>query len=271
MVHTKVYLYFIIIFFLSFNLSRCDYRNYFYTEDSLKRVAEKSLEEKYGEEFVVHRAWDRSQTMFFADCSPKDNPEVIFTADIEKNGDGVVDDGYVQGLVAKQVDDILKPEFENFFGYYYTMPYNLSYYNEPTFKNIKDITVEEYIDKAKMTSMPYYIYVDMTKITGESIDEESELFEKDIPQMITNKEIPDMSIHIYFTTGELVDQCKEYFSEHVEIDYDLNKEIEKYNYINIKYEDGIVKEVYEGSFLDPKYGDYRELRENINNEISEGE
>ena len=124
-------------------LCGCDPRNYIYTKESLKRVAEKSLQEKYGEEFVIYRVWERSQEMFFADCSPKDNLEVMFTADINKNGDGVVADGYAQGVVAKAVDDVLRDDFKELFGDCYTRPYISNYYNVPEFLNAKEITIQD--------------------------------------------------------------------------------------------------------------------------------
>ncbi len=74
----------------------------------MKKVADKSLEEKYGEKFVIHGVWEGSQEMFFADCSPEDNPEIVFRADIRKNGDGVVADEYAQGVVAKEIDALFQ-------------------------------------------------------------------------------------------------------------------------------------------------------------------
>ena len=61
-------------------LCGCGTGNYAHSEESMKRVAEKSLKKKYGEEFVIHSTWNRDQERFFADCSPRDDSEVVFKA-----------------------------------------------------------------------------------------------------------------------------------------------------------------------------------------------
>ena len=265
MIHTKLFFNIIIMFFLSSNLYGCDYRNYIYTEDSLKRVAEKSLEKKYGEEFIVHRAWNRSQTMFFADCSPKDNPDVIFTADIRKNGDGIISDGYAQGVVAKEVDDVLKDDFKKLFGDCYTRPYISNYYNVPEFIDAKGITIQEYISKVNpdVIGMSYGVYIDASQLSNDAIDRETEYLCNEIPKKIQNRNIPNLSIHIRFVTNELIEQCRTYFSDHVDIDSDLSEELRKHVKISLKYNQyGEIEEIYEGN-INRTYGEYRELRNNI--------
>ena len=45
----------LILLMLCVSLTGCnEWKNYFHTEASLSRVAEKSLEEKYNEEFIIH-------------------------------------------------------------------------------------------------------------------------------------------------------------------------------------------------------------------------
>ncbi len=245
-------------------LCGCDIRNYIYTEDSLKRVAAKSLKEKYGEEFTIHRAWDKCQTMFFADCSPKDNPEIVFTADIEKNGDGVVNDGYTQAAVAKKIDDTLKDDFKAIYGDCYTWSCISNYYNVPQYKEPMNVTVEEYFTDAELDNSLYIVYVDCSEISDESIDKECDFFEKRIPDMIKQKDIPDLCILVYFTTGELVNKCRECYATRSELDYDLDNEVENYKNIGLSYVDGKLDKVCLGSWFEENYGDYREFREGIN-------
>ena len=252
------------LFLICVLMCGCDYRNYFYTENSLKKVAEKSLEEKYGEEFVVHRVWNKSQTMFFADCSPEDNEEVIFTADIRKNGDGIVADGYAQGVVAKEVDDLLKDDFKKYFGDCYTLAFITNYYNVYKFSDAKNVSIDEYMKKVDLDDVGYFVYVDKSLILDETIDEECEFFEEVIPDMIEKKQIPDLCIKIYFTTGELKDKCKDYYSTHSDADFDLDNELDKYSNISLIYENGKLDKVYEGSWLNERYCEYKQFRENIN-------
>ena len=263
--HTKIYFYIIILFFFSFYLSGCDYRNYIYTEDSLKRVAEKSLEDKYDEKFVIHRAWDKNQTMFFADCSPKDNPDVIFRCDIYKNGNGIIDDGYLQGLIAQEINDILINDFKKMFGNCYTRPFIMNYYNVPAFENVKEVTLREYAEEAGLSvnDVGYNVYVDVSEISNESIDEECSYFEKKIPDMIKKQLIPDLRVHIYFTTSDLIMKCKNYYNTHWDSDFDLDNELDKYSNISLVYENGKLEKIYEGRAFNEKYVDYKIFRKKI--------
>ena len=153
-------------------LSGCgDWRNTFYTESSLKRVAAKSLKEKYGEEFVVHRVWNKSSSMFFTTWSPNDDPEVLFQADIRNNGDGVVADGYTQGVIAKELDEILKDDFQSLFSDCYTRARMPNYYNVPEFESPKDTTLQEYMSKVSfdLMGMGYDVFILLSEVTDESI------------------------------------------------------------------------------------------------------
>lgn len=247
-------------------LCGCDYRNYIYTEDSLKNVAKKSLEEKYGEEFVIHRVWNKSQTVFFADCSPKDNSEVVFRADIRKNGEGIVSDGYAQGVVAKEVDDVLKDDFKELFGECCTEPAMINYYNVPTFENASEVKVDEYLAEVNLNDMMYSVYINATAISNESIDEEYRFIATEIPDKINKKKIPDLRLRLFFITDDLMRKCKNFLSTNVELDSDLYFEVDKYPEITIEYKNGSISEVYEG-FIDEKYGEYQELRKNIDKKI----
>ena len=247
----------------------CDPRNYFYTEDSLKKVAKKSLEEKYGEEFVIHRVWNKSQTMFFADCSPEDNEEVVFRADIRKNGDGIVSDGYAVGVVANEINDVLKDDFKRLFGDCCTNTYVHSYYKVPIFKNAKEATIDEYISLVDLDILSYYVYVDGLKLSNETIEIENEYLCKEIPRMIKNKIIPNLTIHIYFTTDELVKQYDDYLINHRNTEFEMNKNLDKYPNIHIDYRNGLVDSMYEGDIVNEKHAEYKEFRKDINNIILE--
>ena len=136
--------------------------------------------------------------MFFADCSPKDNPEVIFTADINKNGDGIVADGYAQGVIKKEVDNLLKDDFNELFGDCYTRPYISNYYNVPEFLNAKDITIQEYISEvdADVICLSYSVYVDASQLSNDTVEQERDL------SMISERE--QTAIDMIIETGDWI-------------------------------------------------------------------
>ena len=85
-----------ILVLLSLFLTGCNgWKNYIHTESSLKREAADVLEEKYDEEFVIHKVWIKNQTTFYATCSPKDDSEIVFEAQVYKDGSGIYKDVYI--------------------------------------------------------------------------------------------------------------------------------------------------------------------------------
>ena len=234
----------------------CDIRNYVYTDSSLKWIAQRSLKKKYGEEFVIYRVWDKSQKMFFATCSPKDDPEVVFEGYFYKTGDngGVIKDGYAQGVVAKEVNDILKNDIQELFGGCYTHSVILNYINVPEFKNSKEVTIREYMSKVNLDNIVYYIFVPLAAESEDKINNEYELFSKTIQSKIENGIIPDLSVHIFFADNEMIKQCEEYYSTQVYIYYDFGRELDDCESINFKYENGI---------MDMDYAEYENLRKTL--------
>lgn len=94
---------------LCVSLTGCnEWKNYFHTEASLSRVAEKSLEEKYNEEFIIHDVWDKSQGTFFAVCSPKADEEIVFELVAWKDGSGLCHDEYEQAILANYIGEEIK-------------------------------------------------------------------------------------------------------------------------------------------------------------------
>ena len=81
--------------------------------------------------------------------------------------------------------------------------------------------------------------------------------------MIKNQKIPNLRIHIYFTTGDMIMKCRNYYRTHWDSDSDLNHELDKYSNISLVYEDGNIKEIYEGRAFNENYVEYEYFRKNI--------
>ena len=230
----------------------CDIRNYVYTDSSLKWIAQRSLKKKYGEEFVIYRVWDKSQEMFFATCSPKDDPEVVFDADINKNGDGVESDGYAQEVVAKKVKELLKDDIQELFGKCYFRSEAYTYYNAPEFKNASEITIEEYISNVEYDHIMCWIYLSSPKKSKSDIDKEYSYFSQVLQEKIRNKTIPKLTVIIYFSNDEMIEQCEEYYTTHADINYEFGRKLDNYEKIVFEYENGVMNMTYE---------EYKNLRE----------
>ncbi|MCM1101720.1 MAG: hypothetical protein NC079_06955 [Clostridium sp.] len=228
-------------------LCGCDLRNYIYTEDSLKKVAEKSLKKKYGEEFIIHSAWDRDQTRFYADCSPKDNRDVVFLACIYKNGKGVYGDEYPEEVVALEVDEILRDEFEEVFGECYLKVHIDKYYNRPEFDSPQTLTLEEYVRKTDL-SIILAVFLNNTETTERLAEKEYQYFSDAFLKMLDEEGIGEnqiWGIRLYFVDTEMMRKSKDYFSISTDIRGEFDGELSKYPKLSFSYEDGKMSKSYD--------------------------
>ena len=220
-------------------------RNYFYTEESLKRVAAKALKEKYDEEFVIHDVWSKNQTTFFALCSPKYDNEVDFKADIYKDGSGVYADGYVQGIIAEQINENLQEDFQSLFKDCYTRAEMYNYYNLPIFENVKDITIEEYLSQVNVDFAGYDVFILSSEVSQETVDAEYEMFSKKIQDKVINGIIPDVVVDLYFVDEQMLKMSREYYATYEIHDSDFEKALDNYPNISFAYPDNKINKTYE--------------------------
>ena len=228
-------------------LCGCNVRNYIYTEDSLKKVAEKSLKKKYGEEFVVHSAWAKNAEVFYADCSPKDNSEIVFRADVYKNGKGVEADSYKQTILAGEINRILKPYFEEVFGDCYTRAeLGMSYQGERKIQEDQpiDIQLQEYLQKYS-NYIACDVYVKMYDASESDIEAEYEfltstLVEK-IQSDICSGIVPShFTVMLHFGDEEMLKNSEAYFQTSTQVMGEFDSELRKYGEIICQYKDGTI-------------------------------
>ncbi len=235
-------------------LCGCNVSNYVYTEDSLKKVAEKSLKKKYGEEFIVHSAWARDQERFFADCSPKNNSEVVFQATIYKNGKGVYDDEYPEAVVAKQVDQILKDGFKEVFGECYVRNSVVKCYNRPEMIDIPNIELGDYFSQIDTTIISYVFVLD-NKISENDVATEYQFLEKElmdcVKENIKDDPVPEFGVHLYIGDEKMLEQSRNYFMENTDVRGEYDTELSRYARIIVIYENGSIN---------ISYDEYREMR-----------
>lgn len=121
------------------------------SKSEAREFVEKTLEEKYGEEFVVVSMGTQSgetYTKLVGTCSPKSDKEILFKFESNHFGERRVYDDYIQNVVRKQVkqniDDVLSKYYDNFASEVYVTPTTVFYdsgirsANEATIKSFSE-------------------------------------------------------------------------------------------------------------------------------------
>ena len=236
-------------------LAGCGIRLHAYTDSELKQVAAQLLEEKYGEEFVVYHTWSRSSTTFFADCAPADETEIVFELIAEKNGDALLADGYVLGILEQQIKDVLQPEVQEVFPKSFQRGKFMQYTNVPWVEQLQEYTLEDYMNKADNDFVIYEIYVDNISNIQNDLDIEYEFLSKVVSDKIMGGDIPNICIHLFFVDSEMLGECKEYYSTVYNRKDQFAEDLKAYNDFFIKYKEGIIEMTFD---------QYKEQREEIN-------
>lgn len=87
-----------------------------YSTNGQIKMAENMLKEKYGQSFSVKAIGERFGTLtnntYKVSCYPSDNPDVVFTAEINKKGNYIYDD-YVAVCVCNKVKSIMQENLSN--------------------------------------------------------------------------------------------------------------------------------------------------------------
>ena len=212
-------------------------RNYFYTEESLKRVAAKALKEKYDEEFVIHDAWTRDQTSFYVTCSPKNDMDVVFEANVYKDGSGVYEDEYLQGVVAKQLNEKYQQEFQQLFKGCFVR--STVRYAKTDLENVSDITIEDYMNQYDIQGAFSFwgldVFVLLPETSWDTIDAEYKLLSEKIQDEINAGRLPEIVLNIYFVDDETMKWCKEYFKVNSYCYTEFYNAVESYPNIGIGY------------------------------------
>ena len=219
-------------------LAGCNGGASIYSEARLKQIAMKSLYEKYGEKFVVHHAWSRSAEWFYADCSPESDPDIVFEATINKNGDGVEADGYVLEIIGNEITSMLQDDVQEVFEGCYTRECFTNYFKSPPIENLENYSIEENIRMLDFNLVSFQIYVDTEKIKYNQIEQEYKLFSETIQKKITNGIIPNLDVRIYFVDDEMLKECEDYFHQSYNIRNSFDVKLDNTQAIHFYYKDG---------------------------------
>ncbi len=231
-----------VLLLLCLLLSGCgSWKNYFHTEESLKREAAKALKEKYDEEFVIHDAWPRSQTIFYVTCSPKNDMEVVFEAEVYKDGRGVYQDEYLQGVLANQVRDRIQLKLQEVFEDCY-VKVTFTFVN-PKFDYYEGVTIEEYYEMYEEdVSFYLQIFVNREKLYY-SLDEAEEEFDY-LSNLLTGEVMRDAGCRCYFVDEATLNEWKKYFQKFSR-EMGANDSGKEDIYFGFGFNDGIINKTFD--------------------------
>ena len=246
-----------VLLLLSLLLTGCsgNVKNYVHTDSSLKREAADALEEKYDEKFEIKEVWNRGQTMFYATCSPEANPEIVFEAEVYKDGRGWYSDNYIQALVARKIEERMEAKVNEVFGechveaaFYGGRPTiddlrERTSEENPTVEYFKNLTVEEYYELDGNSRLAVYIFIDKNKL-----DYSKERVEKEFDFLtnIYDGEPMEMQGAIFqFVNQEKIDECKQYFAENGMVGSELSYILEDELVFGFSFDTGSMNRTFE--------------------------
>ncbi|MDE7251319.1 MAG: hypothetical protein K2O32_00030 [Acetatifactor sp.] len=229
-------------------------------EEPIIEMAEKALQKKYREEFIVHDVWSKASNECYADCSPVSNEEVVFLAVLGKDG-GIEYDEYLQGVISRKISDRFQEELGQIFDdcYVYTsMPYTAAV----EFDNVPDTTIEQYVEKyreeyGESGCWVIRIFINLEREQEGDVEREYEYFSQIVSELIERNQTPDIYIDLYGVDEETRNWCENYFSVNA-IERGKFTSMEAKNpYFSIRYKEGEITKTFE------EYKEYIESRSSL--------
>lgn len=211
------------------------------------KTAEKMLKEKYNEEFVTYSVGGRWGTLtnstFTAICSPKDNPDLKFKAEIDKDGAYMLDE-YVSRKVSAKVEESLEKSLKSTAG---SFAIKVGATNKSIDSKNSNMSIEEYLKTKGDPGFAIYIVLDKDSLEGVS----SNLLYNSLNSMIDS--IPKFkgSMRIYFATKDVLNSTREYLKENANIDSNFQEILKNSKNIYSQVNDGILQislEEFQGKF-----------------------
>ena len=90
----------------------------FYSDKHLAKIAQKTLYEKYNEDFEVRNIYQQVWTEFYAVCSPVKDDTVVFEARLFKDG-RLIYDYYLEEIIVDEIRDEVSKCLDGLWGDYY--------------------------------------------------------------------------------------------------------------------------------------------------------
>lgn len=177
-----------------------------------KAIAEKALQNQYGEEFVAYHTWDHGGDSFRASMYPKDDESIKFETHVT-NDARIITDYYTEKIVGKEIIKIIKPyidEFAEESAYFATVPIQKLGYTSK-----EEVSIEDFYIKAEKdeSDWPYiYICINPKSIYDNiSYEDEYEVYR----QIVNSADISileEKKITLYFLADDAFTKMKNDFN-----------------------------------------------------------
>ncbi|MBE5878969.1 MAG: hypothetical protein E7288_03205 [Lachnospiraceae bacterium] len=180
--------------------------------------AQAALEAKYGEKFNV-RIDESYSSVFYATCSPVNNPEVLFEARFsDSTGTTNIDqDDYYERYTASLINEILEKDLQKFFpGAYFRTDAHIVNEMNGRFTDIRNRTLEEMLEnkpEGQTGSMDLDIYVDRSIGTTQQYEEEYRYFTETVAKYTQENKMLPVSLSIIMVDTTDMGYIEEYFKE----------------------------------------------------------
>ena len=183
-------------------------------EPSREDITKGLLKQRYGEDFHVYQI-NSEGDVWYATCSPAQNPEVVFEARFADNKWD--DDDYDESYMATLLNNKFKNDLQKYFpeAYFHT---KVKYRNKEKLTSINEKTLPEMInniDTKYSSSGMLYIYYDKNKGTLKEYDEEFNYFEDLISNQVPQKRMIPITVTIFKVDVDCIDRLKEYYYKNV--------------------------------------------------------
>lgn len=179
-------------------------------------TAKAALADKYGEEFNV-RIDESYSSVFYATCSPVNNPEVVFEARFS-DSTGVTNinqDDYYERYTASLINEIFEKDLQKFFpGAYFRTEVTCARVQKEQFTDIRNRSLEEMLENKPEGydgSMILDIYVDASVGTNKQYEEEYIYFTKNVDKYVEEKKMLPIAVTITKVDATDMSYIKEYF------------------------------------------------------------
>ena len=182
---------------------------------SLKNVAQEELRKKYNEDFNIYNIQDEGSS-FTCMASPINEPDIIFVAEMDNNGNGLLDH-YFQAYLGKLIIDEMNPELQQFY-YEYYVDVNSIFVLWPSEEDFRGMDIKEILSKADINhgeneGCVVYIYINGDKGTTGKYDEEYEFFNSKINDYMDDGRMLPLSIAEYYIQDGHFEEIKNYYQK----------------------------------------------------------
>ena len=208
------------------------------SKSGAREFVEKTLEEKYGEEFVVKNMTYTGANYYnssdlLTKCSPKSDESIVFQAEVITLGKGdehqrILSDTYVQSIVGKEMrikaEQILSKYVKNFAVEVYASGLSgLSDYYDSGIYSAENATVENYTNALpENNASTIWIAFDQNDFNSDY-----ERVADYVKEIVDEYYLTNGVFKCYFVSEEIVDECKTKIADnHIDFYYDLLGDME---------------------------------------------